>query len=191
MFLLFYPANLIFKDLYINFSHINPWNYALKAHAINTTCLMHLPVADKIYKKQTNLRIIISLYHPYKSSQLFWHFNYKVTLSVLTYCGLCNQSFHLILVMSLAVVEASFYNPSPLQRQKVNKRLNIITIKLNKKLRQSWICYNTHTWKICSVFHMLPIPSIPHKLLCGMQVWAEQLGGEKQVVSSGAIVPKK
>lgn len=50
MFLLFYPANLIFKDWYINFSYINPWNYAWKAHAINTTGLKHMPVADKIYK---------------------------------------------------------------------------------------------------------------------------------------------
>lgn len=191
MFLLFYSANLIFKDLYINFSYINPWNYAWKAHAINTTWLMHMPVADKIYKKQTNLRIIISLYHPYKSSQLFWHFNYKVTLSVLKYCDLCNRSFHWIHVMSLATVEESFYNPSPLQRQRVNKRKNIITIKLGTKLCQSWIYYNTHTCKTCSVFHILSLPNIPCHLLCGIQVWAEQPGGEKQVVSSGAVVPKK
>lgn len=133
-FLLFYPVNLIFKNLYINFSYINPWNNAWKAHAINTTWLTHMPVADKIYKKWTNLRIIISLYHPYKSSQLFWHFNYKVTLPVLQYCVLCNRSFHLIHVMSLAAAEESFYNPSPLQRQKVNKKLN----KITRKLRRNW-----------------------------------------------------
>lgn len=170
MFLLFYPANLIFKDLYINFSYDNPWNYALKAQAINTTWLTHVVGAEKIHKKQTNLRIIISLYHPYKSSQLFWHFNYKVTLSVLKYCGLCNRSFHLIHVMSLATVEESFYNLSPLQRQKVNKRLNIITIKLNKKLRKSWIYYNMHMCKICSVFHALPLVSIPCKPLYGIKM---------------------
>lgn len=130
---LFYPANLIFKDLYINFLYINPWNYAWKAHAINTTRLMHMPGVDKIYKKQTNLGIIISLYHPYKSSELFRHFNYKVTLPVLKYCALCNKSFHFIHIMSLTV-EESFCNPSPLQRQRVYKRLNKITIKLNKNI---------------------------------------------------------
>lgn len=191
MFLLFYPANQIFKDLYIIFSYINPWNYAWKAHAINTTWLMHMPVADKIYRKQTNLGIIISLYHPYKSSQLFWHFNYKVTLPVLKYCGLCNRSFHLALVMSLATVEASFYNPSPLQRQKVNKRLNSISIKLDKKLGQSWIYYNTRACKICSVFHILPLPSISSSFSVEYRYGLNSLGGEKQVVSSGAVVPEK
>lgn len=131
---LFYPANLIFKDLYINFLYINPWNYAWKAHAINTAQLKHMARVDKIYKKQTNLRIIISLYHPYKSSQRFRHFNYKVTLPVLKYCVLCNKSFHFIHVMSLTTVEESFYNPSPLQRQRVQKRLNNITTKLNKNV---------------------------------------------------------
>jgi len=33
--------------------------------------------------------------------------------------------------MSLATVEESFYNPTPLERQQVNKRLSVITIKLN------------------------------------------------------------
>lgn len=131
---LFCPANLIFKDLYINFLYINPWNYARKAHAINTTQLMHMPGVDKIYKKQTNLRIIISLYQTYKSSQLFRHFNYKVTLPVLKYCGLCNKSFHFIHIMGLTSVEESFYNPSPLQRQRVYERWNNITIKLSKNI---------------------------------------------------------
>lgn len=191
MFLLFYPANQIFKDLYINFSYINPWNYVWKSHAINTTRLTHVPAAEKIYKKQANLRIIISLYHPYKSSQLFWHFNYKVTLSVLKYCGLCNRSFHLAHVMSLATVEVSFCNPSLLQRQKVNKRLNFITIKLNKKLGQPRIYYNRHACRIHRVFHILPPAQYPMQA----SLWNTGLGrtapGREAGGSSGAIVPKK
>lgn len=149
---LLYPTNLIFKDLYINFSYINPWNYAWKTHAINITWLMHIPVADQIYKKQTNLGIIISLYHCYKSYQLFWHFNCKVTLTVLTYCGQYNKSFHLIYVMTLATVQETFYDLSPLLSQKDNKRLNIVTTKFNTKLEQSWIYHSTHTYK------MYPLP---------------------------------
>lgn len=124
-----------FSKIYtLIFLYINPWNYVWKAHAINTTRLMHMPGVDKIHKKQTNLRIIISLYHPSKSSQLFRHFNYKVTFPVLKYCGLCNKSFPFIYVMILTTVEESFYNPSPLQRQRVNKKLNNITIKFNKNI---------------------------------------------------------
>jgi len=152
---LLYPTNMIFKDLYINFLYINPWNYAWKTHAINITWLMHIPVSDKIYKKQTNFRIIISLYHSYKSYQLFWHFNYKVTLSVLTYWGQYNKSFHLIYVMTLATVEERFYNLSPLLSQKDNKRLNILTMKFNMKLEQSWIYHSTHTYKTCPLSHRL------------------------------------
>lgn len=187
---LFYPANLIFKDLYINFLYINPWNYAWKAHAINTTPLMHMPGVDKSYKKQTNLRIIISLYHLYKSSQLFQHFNYKVTLPVLKYCSLCNKSFHFMHVMSLTTVQESFYNPSALQRQQVCKKLNNITRKLNKNIvpvLNLWQCvYMKYMWCFPHT-----LPSIPHKLLCGLQVWAKQPGSGKKVASSGAIVPKK
>lgn len=190
MFLLFYPANQIFKDLYIIFSYINPWNYAWKAHAINTTWLTHMPVAHRIYRKQTNLGIIISLYHPYKSSQLFWHFNYKVTLPVWKYCGLCNRSFHLAHVMSLATVEASFYNPSPLQRQKVNKRLNSISIKLDKKLGQSWIYYNTRACKICSVFHILPLPSTPSSFSVEYRYGLNSLGARSRWPVLELLYPK-